>query len=343
MVANSTQLLSRHTKISTLWSSWEETGLLHIPAFFTYMEEHGIFNRVRNALTRYASDDKYQLISQQCYELICQMIQQDPAYYAIVVACRPDKNWRLIHRPGHYYQDTHASRHGEIFHALRPSDAEYSATDGSTSNIQSTIMLPTFSPLHVVNFVPGSHQETAWQSEMRTPSSFSSPKCITMQPGDLILTMPNLLRCSQTFKSPALLNMSQSGVDDDFATLEDGGGTWTRLAIIQNYKEMGMQYLGAKERLDIPTHFQGCTRNESRLDSASALGEALMGRREWKDRKVIYQRNIVLGTDDDAALRFVNKVRDYLASEFHETLDLIEECHQGSGKFLKTISIKRNP
>ncbi|PWY72887.1 hypothetical protein BO70DRAFT_320149 [Aspergillus heteromorphus CBS 117.55] len=321
-------LFSRYTAMPSLWSTWQKEGVVHIAGFFDYLEQYGIFDRVRNTLKRHASGDEFQLISQKCYELICQMIQQDPAYYSLIVACRPDKNWRLIHRPGHYHREGPPCAEERLDFDFALGQTDPLSTVKGTSDIRSTIMLPTFPPEHVLNVVPGSHQPAA-ESNLATQSC--GTKCITMHSGDLVLTMPNLTRHPGSFMSPALLNITQSGVDDNFETLENGyGGTWARLAMIQNYKELGMQYLGPLERSYAPSHFQGYAGDDSRLESASALGEALMGRREWKDRKVIHQRNMALGSDDAIALGFVKKVRDRLAVEFHETLDLIELCHEGS-------------
>ncbi|PYH93169.1 hypothetical protein BO71DRAFT_355815 [Aspergillus ellipticus CBS 707.79] len=330
-MADDQQLFGRYTAMPQLWSSWQKDGVVHIAGFFDYLEQYGIFDRVRNTLKKHASGDDFHLISQKCYELICQMIQQDPAYYSLIVACRPDKNWRLIHRPGHYHRETSPDTEDKLVIDLTLGQTDLFSTAKGTSDIQSTIMLPTFSPEHILNVIPGSHVEPSPESELSISQALGETRCITMHSGDLVLTMPNLTRCPGTFMSPALLNISQSGVDDNFETLENGyGGTWARLAIIQNYKELGMQYLGPLDRPSAPSHFQGYAGDDSRLESASALGEALMGRREWKDRKVIHQRNLALGNDELSALGFVKKVRDRLAVEFHETLDLIELCHEGS-------------
>ncbi|THC93368.1 hypothetical protein EYZ11_007160 [Aspergillus tanneri] len=138
------------------------------------------------------------------------------------------------------------------------------------------------------------------------------PTSITMRSGDLVLTMPNLTRVDYTSET----------------TESYSGKTRTRCAAPRNHETERTQYLRPEDASHIPTYFQGCATDVNRLKPASALGEALMGLREWNDCTVIHQRNITLCADDGEAMKFVNEVRNRLAREFHETLDLIELCHE---------------
>ncbi|PYH86315.1 hypothetical protein BO82DRAFT_428752 [Aspergillus uvarum CBS 121591] len=289
----------------SLWSSLQQDGYLHIPDFFAYMETRGIFPRVRQTLARYASDDQGQVLSQRCYQFLHQMIQQDPAYYAVVASCRPDGQWRLLNRS----MDSVAI---SVAGAMLP-------VPGSVqheSDIQSTVMLPTFCEEHCVNLVPGSHTIFAPSRKNEHPPAgvmTGKPSSIRMQPGDLLLTMPHLLRFPQTFTSHALVNLSQ-----DVADFQGHPTGWNH-----------QPSTSAQPRLSNASGTDECS-----VDTVSAIGEALMGRRAWSDRKVLHQQRILSGTDTAAATSFVEKVRERLVLEFHEALDIVEISHAESAAAL---------
>ncbi|RAH87272.1 hypothetical protein BO86DRAFT_300162 [Aspergillus japonicus CBS 114.51] len=290
----------------SLWSSLQQNGYLHIPGFFAYMETRGIFLRVRQTLARYASDDQGQVLSQKCYQFLHQMIQQDPAYYAVVASCRPDGQWRLLNRS---MDSVSLSVAGAML-----------SIPGSVqrdSDIQSTVMLPTFCEEHCVNLVPGSHTMLAPSHKNEHPPTgvmvIGKPSSIRMQPGDLLLTMPHLLRFPQTFTSHALVNLSQ-----DAADLQGHPPGWNH-----------QRFTSAQPQLSNAPVTDECS-----VDTVSAIGEALMGRRAWSDRKVLHQQRILSGTDTAAATSFVDKVRERLVLEFHEALDIVEISHAESAAAL---------
>ncbi|KAJ5227076.1 uncharacterized protein N7469_007082 [Penicillium citrinum] len=97
-MASRQQLFARLTDLSLSLEMWEQTGVLYMPAFFDYLREAGIFQRVELILSKIRPEERVS-ITQKCYDLLCETIKQDPAYYALVVACREDQNWRLLHRP----------------------------------------------------------------------------------------------------------------------------------------------------------------------------------------------------------------------------------------------------
>ncbi|RAH75646.1 uncharacterized protein BO66DRAFT_445697 [Aspergillus aculeatinus CBS 121060] len=291
----------------SLWSSLQQNGYLHIPGFFAYMETRGIFPRVRHTLARYASDDQGQVLSQKCYQFLRQMIQQDPAYYAVVASCRPDGQWRLLNR--------------SLDSASTWVAGGMLSVPGSVqreSDIQSTVMLPTFCEEHCVNLVPGSHTMFAPPSHNNEYSpagviEIGKPSSIRMRPGDLLLTMPHLLRFPQTFASHALVNLSQ-----DAADLRGNTTRWSHQL--------------STSALAQPSDAPGA--DECSVDIVSAIGEALAGRRAWSDRKVLHQQTILSGLDTAAATSFVDKVRERLVLEFHEALDIVEISHAESAAAL---------
>ncbi|THC90055.1 hypothetical protein EYZ11_010485 [Aspergillus tanneri] len=341
-------LLCRYTGSADAWSDWTRDGILHIPGFFSYMEDLGIFGRIRRILTPYegkATDDSSSAV-QICHDLITQMVQQDPAYYAVLVACRPDKNWKFLHRPRRSRPCCIPNDDDVTISA--PSDKVGLLTKGKgVSDLRSTISLPANSCHQTVRLVPGFHRHLLeWLAErIEQPTNdsyrqqystnltydesseyrFGCHRDIILHHGDLILTLPQILRWSKTFSANNLLNISQSGLDDNFETLDGGcDGTWTRLAIAGNYHKLSDQYLGANEGWQDSGTFRHGLEDHCRIGSLSAVGEATLGRRQWRDPKVIQERNLILGRDSTTALGHVRQVREHLAAEFHEQLDLLQ-------------------
>ncbi|KAF5855175.1 hypothetical protein ETB97_009759 [Aspergillus alliaceus] len=363
-------LLCRYAGLPDGMWGWERDGLLHIPGFFDYMERLGVFKRVRMILgedkaTQSASNLPSQCSSpiSLCYSLLAQMVQQDPAYYAILVSCRPDKNWKLIHRPrrsGH----TFTFRERDVALGVSTERARSLVNGDGASDIQSTVVLPGEQSLQTVQLIPTSQQylpklvDKIENQGRQPPSSlpdlailaydkvaeqeFGTPQNITLGHGDLILASPKTLRLPQTFSASNLLNMSQSGLGNDFNTLENGrDGMWTRLSIISNCHRLGDKYLGADEGWADSIGCDTSVIDSFRMSYASALGEALVGRREWRDPKVILERNLVLGNDIFGAVEFVGAIREQLAADFHNTLDLLRlgQGNDGSGKFVCNTSL----
>ncbi|OJJ97800.1 hypothetical protein ASPACDRAFT_45098 [Aspergillus aculeatus ATCC 16872] len=289
------------------WDSWRKNGYLHIPEYLNYLEGCGIGERVQNALTRYAYDSNGPELGQKCYDLLREMIQQDPLYYALIVECRPDKESNLVHRStmtpsNHHHQWTPPNMLGHQH----------------DNDIQSSILLPTLAVNHLVNLVPGSH------TEAQSPLALH-PSNVTLNPGDLIIMMPTLRRAESTFSASALLNLSQAVVGgSELASMS------TADALLLD-RVPGTEALPPQTR-DEQNHQQHQQQPcEGGLDCASALGEALTGHRDWNDPKVTYQCNIVLGTDHGAAMAFVTRIRERLALDFHETLDMFENSRSDGG------------
>ena len=99
-----------------------------------------------------------------------------------------------------------------------------------------------------------------------------------------------------------------TGISEDHETL-DKEGTLTYEEIAACHRNLEAPARGVNG--DVPTHslppfrFAGSVV----LESSSALGDALVGRRKWTDPEVIGERDILLGNDDDAALALVEDIR----------------------------------
>jgi hypothetical protein len=63
--------------------------------------------------------------------------------------------------------------------------------------------------------------------------------------------------------------------------------------------------------------------------SAFSLPQALVGLKKWTDPGVIYERNILLGPDDDQALQLAETIRNQLVDTYKCLYPLMEAREQG--------------
>ena len=52
------------------------------------------------------------------------------------------------------------------------------------------------------------------------------------------------------------------------------------------------------------------------MESSSALCDALIGRRKWNDPFVIMEAQLVLGKDDEAAMKYIDETRKKLVDNY---------------------------
>ncbi|CRL27491.1 unnamed protein product [Penicillium camemberti] len=332
-----TELLCRYTGSADAWWRWQRDGFLHIPGFFSYMEEFGVFRRVRKYLEKSGTKENThptfnQNIVQQCYRMISQMVQRDPAYYAVLVACRPDQSRKLIHRPRQYQQST-VSQCDDVGFGV-PIDRTKLLTQGEegTSDIHSTVIFPTCETAQKIRLVPVFHQQSnLWPQSPLEPKYgdgckvFGQAQEIVVQPGDLVICLPQILAWPTTCSSSNFLNLSQIGLDNRFPTPPEqpsgscDTGSWDKVweqpePQVHDTKRIAHKYRTAKAGLT----------EDSWCSASSAIGQALTGRLDWGTDQVREEMNYILGSHGATAVEFVAKSRAQLAKHFHNLCDSIE-------------------
>ncbi|KAJ5431819.1 hypothetical protein N7445_008317 [Penicillium cf. griseofulvum] len=326
-LCSNTELLCRYTGSADAWWRWQRDGFLHIPGFFSYMDELGVFKRVRRYLERSGTGDNIQ----QYYMMISQMVQRDPAYYAVLVACRPDQHWKLVHRPGHDQQTT-VFQSDDVGFGV-PIDGVKSLVQGEgTSDIQSTVIFPTYETVQKIRLVPGFHRQlNSWLQtslELKYGNEykvFGEARDIIVQPGDLVICLPQILRWPATFSSANFLNLSQIGLGDKFSTTQESlNGRYNTNSSNKVWQQPVPQFHDT-ERTGGEVHAAKMDLNEdSWYNSSSAIGQALTGRLDWGNDRASKGRNCVLGSHGAAAVELVAKSRAQLANQFHKLCDSID-------------------
>ncbi|KAJ5365278.1 hypothetical protein N7517_008164 [Penicillium concentricum] len=331
-LCSNTELLCRYTGSADAWWRWQRDGYLHMPGFFSYMEELGVFKRARKYLDRSGTKENSNLSQNIFHSMISQIVQQDPAYYAVLVACRADQNLNFIHSPGQHQQSTVFQNEDVGFGV--PIDYIRSLVQGEgTSDVQSTVIFPTCETAQKIRLVPGFHRQiNSWlQSslELKYGSAykiFGEARDIAVQPGDLVICLPQILRWPTTFSSSNFLKLSQIGPDTRFSTVPKRLSTRYNVnSSAEAWQQPEPQFHDA-ERIGDEDHAAKVGRTEDNWFSASnAIGQALTGRLDWGSDRATEERNCVLGSHGATAVEFVAKSRAQVARQFHEVCDSIEQ------------------
>ncbi|CAI7587061.1 unnamed protein product [Penicillium palitans] len=260
------------------------------------------------------------------------MVQRDPAYYAVLVACRPDQSRKLIHRPRQYQQST-VSQCDDVGFGV-PIDRTKLLTQGEegTSDIHSTVIFPTCETAQKIRLVPVFHQQSnLWPQSPLEPKYgdgckvFGQAQEIVVQPGDLVIYLPQILAWPTTCSSSNSLNLSQIGLDNRFPTSPEqpsgscDTGSWDKVweqpePQVHDTKRIAHKYHTAKAGLT----------EDSWCSASSAIGQALTGRLDWGTDEVREEMNYILGSHGATAVEFVAKSRAQLAKHFHNLCDSIE-------------------
>ncbi|KAJ5606782.1 hypothetical protein N7537_003401 [Penicillium hordei] len=328
-------LLCRYTGSADAWWRWQRDGFLHIPGFFSYMEEFGVFGRVRRYLDRKGTNEDTNStfnrnVVHQCSRMISQIVQRDPAYYAVLVACRPDQNRKLIHRQRQHQQST-VSQCDDVGFGVPIDSTRLPAQGEGTSDIHSTIIFPTCETTQKIGLVPVSYpQFNTWPQSPLEPTYGDRCKAfeaqeIVVQPGDLVMCRPQIIRWPTTLFTSNFLNLSQIGLDNRFPTpLKQPSESYDTVCSdkvweqpepqVHDTKGIAHEYHTAKSRLT----------EDSWCNASSSIGQALTGRLDWGADRVREEMNYILGSHGATAVEFAAKSRAQLAKHFHNLCDSIE-------------------
>ncbi|KAF4765517.1 hypothetical protein HAV15_003423 [Penicillium sp. str.  len=154
---------------------------------------------------------------------------------------------------------------------------------------------------------------------------FGEAQEIVVQPGDLVVCLPQILLWPTTFSSSNFLNLSQIGLDNRFPTppeqasescdTDGSDKVWEQPEPqVHDTKSIAHKYHTAKAGLI----------EDSWYSASSGIGQALTGRLDWSTDRAREEMNCILGSHGTTAVEFVAKSRAQLAKHFHNLCDSIE-------------------
>ncbi|KAI9853271.1 MAG: hypothetical protein M1824_001468 [Vezdaea acicularis] len=360
-----------------MWSRWIDQGTINIPKFFSYLvDSPTIFSKVEQEFDMYqhhysAPENTRGWLRIMYYSLTQQVIRQDPAYYAVTVASRPDKNWRLISYP-YYTKDTTNLGKSTEFRHFDMNVRKFLSTGKGGNIIQGCVALDDETDNDCTMLIPEFHKHIAewWgevtrrkqaigeqlpngettniPSEMYTPEDkkrFGAFVPCPSQRGGIRITRPDIAHGSSKKAGQRRRTIFPwfTGIRDDHQTLDnEESETWDQLAayhraLLACYKSPSGRSADAYGRPDAP--FAAGVK----LFSTWAIGDALIGARRWDDPMVVRDRNRLLGPDSESRIALVQEVRQRLLDNFLEAFLILEEAEKTSfgsdSFFLKHASV----
>ncbi|KAH0547757.1 hypothetical protein FGG08_000014 [Glutinoglossum americanum] len=338
------QVFNRFAGCANAWDTFQEDGTINIDGVFSYILEPEIFKLIEEEFDMYL----YHLRDEQdgqkrrgwmrhmLYSLVQQLVRQDPVYYALMAASRPDKNTWLICYP--YYVKYQVEGESTGFAHLDINVDRFVETGRGKNIIQGSLSLDDENEHGCTLLVFGFHRHIhEWWARVKQRGQDSSGYTtnakktylpvdqqdfgrlvpVPCKRGAVRITMPEILHGS----TPKAKNIRRTlfnwptGIRADHQTLDmEEAETWNQVAQCHQSMEAPMKSTsGEGFRYGRPLFpFPGVTK----LSSTSCVGDSLIGVRRWDDIRVEEERNILLGADDESALQLAKEIRERLVRAF---------------------------
>lgn len=317
------------------WNTWLADGNIIIPDFFKYLFADEMTPRIESEYDAYRYHTQLDFHGKarngwtrtMFYSLIQQLVRQDPGYYAIMAAARPDRNWRLISYP-YYTKDTVVGESTGFKH-LDLNVPALLETGRGANIIQTTLSLDDEDEDGCTILVPGFHRciRQWWEqveargvaadglttnvSQIYTSQDkekFGSFVPVPCKRGGVRISRPELIHGSTSVstKRRRTVFVWHCGIKEDHVRLDnEESETWDEVARCHREMDTPLRSTsGHGFAYGKPTYrFPAATR----LASTSAIGDALIGLRRWDEPGVIHERNILLGSDEAAANAYIKE------------------------------------
>ena len=328
------------------WDVWVQDGTINVRGMFRYLVEGEIGKLVLEEFNMYKYHCRKKVhgkgrmgwLRNMIHSLVQQVIRQDPGFYGIMAAARPDRNWRLISYP-YYTKDTSPGERTGFMHFDIGVGRLVDAGDGKNL-VQSAVSLDDEDEENCSVVLPGLHHQLGeWYSWVRErgqetcgyttnaakiymaadQEEFGRLVEVPCQAGDIRISQPGIMHGSskRATRRRRVVFAWHSGIRSDHSTLDlEESETWEEVSGFhrdlstprKSTSGEGFRYGRAGES------FGGAVK----LGHTSAIGDALVGGRRWTEGQVLAERAVVLGADGSAALQYVSSVRDRLVKQFHQ-------------------------
>jgi Phytanoyl-CoA dioxygenase (PhyH) len=270
------------------------------------------------------------------YSGIQQLLRQDPAWYAILVAARPDNQFKLISypyvakqaEPGMHTSFLHMDINIKKFleHGIGANQLTTSLSLDTESAAGCTLVVPGFFR-HIQEWHQRRIQRSTAQAGTTTDAAksytpederdFGKPVPCPCPAGGVRVTLPNIIHGStkSTDVERRVIYTWLTSISDDHQTLEIPGQlSWDQIAACHRDLEAPTRGVGG----EAVTHERPPFRFPAAilLDSSAPLCDALIGRRKWTDPMVLKEACIVLGSDHIAAKEYVKTTRAKLVANY---------------------------
>lgn len=325
------------------WQTWQEKGTLTLDRFFAHLDSPKVRVRTEGEFGMYrhhqwvpSGKRRMGWMRHMFYSGIQQIGRMDLGWYGLVVAARPDLQWRLITYP-YVTKDTDPGESTGFLH-LDLNVARFLEDGSGGSMLSSSIALDDETADGCTVVVPGFHHHIRdWYACARTRDKrrvgattncnaiyrkedegrWGAPAPQPCGAFGLRVTLPTLIHGSTPWSDRRRRSLFawHTAIGDDHETLTDTGAmSWSQLAACHR----DMRIPAREPSGGAPLHrvpdwvFPGGLV----LDRVSPLAGALVGARRWTDPAVLQERDILLGPDDERARELTDRVRRMLIEAY---------------------------
>ena len=335
---------------------WEEMGNLIVSGLLSYIYEdsklyHMIaqeFDIYQHHFQPHTSKPKMGFLRNMFFSLTQQMIRQDPALYALNVACRPSHEWRLVSYPYVAKKVVPGEKTG--FAHTDVNIDKWVKTGHGANQLTCSVSLDYEKSTDCTEIVPGFHKHAAkWNERLEKrgtqptgtttnavklylpedEKSFGSFVPQICKPGDVRITQPEIIHGSTpnaTIKRRVIYPWF-TGIKEDHHTLEIPGQlSWSEVAACHRDQLAPRRGVGGDAvAFSCPIYRFAAGIH---MPSSSALSDALIGRRSWEDPEVLSERDVLLGPDVKASQTYIRNTQKKLVSNFKSSYAKMVEAEK---------------
>ena len=274
-----------------------------------------------------------------------QLMREDPVYYMLYAALRPDRHWRLISYP--YYAKYAQKGDSTFFRHIDLNLPDLLSNGRGSAQIQGTVSLDDETDDNCTELLPGMHRRLGEWWELcvkrgaksdtfvhritehmytnRDASKFGIKwTSVPCRRGEARVTLPHIPHGSHGPATGTRRTMLPwfVGLQDDLSTLEvTEAGTWAQLRDAHMSLSAGhASPSGLANRYGaILFRFPASVE----IESMGALSDALVCRLPWDSPRVERDRDVILGPDREAAREYISAWRQRATAAAVETMQLV--------------------
>ncbi|KAH0563246.1 hypothetical protein GP486_002191 [Trichoglossum hirsutum] len=350
------------------WQVWQKDGTINVERLFWYLNLSDFRRMIDIEFAVYRHHHRTPQGAPRLgwrrnmfYSLIQQLVRQDPGYYGLHAAARPDKAWRLISYP-YITKDTDTDGDTTGFLHIDLGLDNYLKDERGGSRLTSSLSLDDERKDGCTLVVKGFQRHLGqWIKKLQRRRGrgfgfttncnndvyraedralWGEPEPVPCQAWGVRITLPQLIHGSTTksVRQRRTILPWFTAICDNHEDLEIGCVRWSELRRCHLDLEVPARDAGGQGwRFGAPKErFLG----SEVLGSSSALGDALVGRRMWTDPSVLRERDLLLGSNCQTAMEYVNAVRNRLVEQYRKAFEIMvrnEIQSFGPASYFKTV------
>jgi hypothetical protein len=344
---------------ASVWDTFQADGTANIKGVFSWMLEDIELAPLIDKEFRLYSHHSHQpgnpgkrlgWLRNMWYSLVQQVVRQDPAYYALMVAARPDLNHWLISYP--YYTKLTETCESTGFHHLDMNIKSFVEKNKGGNIVQGGVTLDDETPRNCTVLVPGFHKDVhRWYNDLKkrgqgnvkghttdlkhlyTPADrakYGDWVAVPCKRGDVRITLPQIIHgaTSKADGERRVIFPWFTGIQHhDHDTLDnEESESWTELAAC--HRDM-VPCTKSPSGRGVASYQRGAPfRAPVTLPSTSRIGDALVGRAKWTSPQVHREVKILFGVDKDQSYALVGSTREHLKEAYLKGFEELQEVEK---------------